>query len=138
VRLYKEYKMSDTTKIAALQNIVGSYYVPAFVKACSEQGLQFESAEDLAHALQLNGKFAAMVSGGVSIDALVDTIVSGLNVKHASEGQIKVSLAAMNHALDGGLDAAGIPIDPMNKAAAADLAGGVSDEELVAYIDAVS
>ena len=130
--------MSDTTKIAALQAVVNNYYVPAFVKACSEQGLEFESAEDLAHALQLNGKFAAMVSTGVSIDALVDTIVSGLNVKHASQGQIKISLAAMNHALDGGFAAAGIPVAPMNKAAAADLAGGVSDEELVAYIDAVS
>ena len=138
MRPYKESKMSDTTKIAALQTLVGAYYVPAFVKACSEQGLEFESSEDLAHALQLNGKFAAMVSTGVSIDALVDTIVSGLNVKHASEGQIKISLAAMNHALDGGLTAAGIPVAPMNKAAAADLAGGVSDEELVAYIDAVS
>ena len=137
-RLYKESKMSDPTKIAALHNIVVSYYVPAFIKTFSEHGLQFESAEDLAHALQLNGKFAAMVSTGVSIDALVDTIVSGLNVKHASEGQIKISLASMNHALDGGLGAAGIPIAPMNKAAAADLAGGVSDEELVTYIDAVS
>jgi hypothetical protein len=130
--------MPDTTKIAALQTLVGTYYVPAFVKACSEQGLEFESAEDLAHALQLNGKFAAMVSTGVSIDALVDSIVSGLHVKHASEGQIKISLAAMNRSLDNGLGAAGIPIAPMNKAAAADLAGGVSDEELVAYIDAVS
>jgi hypothetical protein len=138
----KETKVSgvnvNSEKIAALQNLVGTYYVPAFVKACSDLGLEFESSEDLAHALQINGKCAAMVGAGVSIDTLVDTIVSGLNVKHASEGGIKISLAAMNHAFDDGLEAAGIPVDPMNKAASADLAGGVSDDELIAYIDAVS
>jgi len=37
-----------------------------------------------------------------------------------------------------GLDAAGIPVDPMNKAAAADMAGGVSDEELLTFLDVVS
>lgn len=135
--------MSDTQndefrKIAALQSFVGTYYIPEFVKACAEHGLQFESESDLAHALQLNGKFAAMVSSGVSVDALIDTIVGNLNVKHASEGQIKLSLAAMNHALDSGLEAAGVPVAPMNKAAAADVPGGVSDEELLAFLDVVS
>lgn len=139
----KESQMSDTQnnesrKIAALQSFVGTYYIPEFVKACAEQGLQFESESDLAHALQLNGKFAAMVSSGVSVDALIDTIVGNLNVKHASEGQIKLSLAAMNHALDAGLETAGIPVAPMNKAAAADMPGGVSDEELLTFLDVVN
>jgi hypothetical protein len=79
-----------------------------------------------------------MVSSGVSVDALIDTIVGNLNVKHASEGQIKLSLAAMNHALDSGLEAAGVPVAPMNKAAAADVPGGVSDEELLTFLDVVS
>ena len=139
----KEPSMSDTQntdlrKMAALQSFVGSYYIPEFVKTCAEQGLKFESEQDLAHALQLNGKFAAMVSAGVSVDALIDTIVSNLNVKHAAEGQIKVSLASMNHALDAGLTASGIPVDNMNKAASADLAGNVSDEELSTFLDIVS
>jgi len=139
----KESQMSDTQnneyrKIAALQSFVGTYYIPEFVKTCAEQGLQFESESDLAHALQLNGKFAAMVSSGVSVDTLIDTIVGNLNVKHASEGQIKISLASMNHALDVGLETAGIPVAPMNKAAAADTPGGVSDEELLTFLDVVS
>ena len=129
---------SDFRKMAALQSFVGAYYIPEFVKTCAEQGLKFESEQDLAHALQLNGKFAAMVSAGVSVDALIDTIVSNLNVKHAAEGQIKVSLASMNHALDAGLTASGIPVDNMNKAASADLAGNVSDEELSTFLDIVS
>lgn len=135
--------MSDTQnnesrKIAALQAFVGTYYIPEFVKACAAAGLEFESESDLAHALQLNGKFAALVSSGVSVDALIDTIVSNLNVKHAQEGQIKLSLASMNHALDAGLESAGIPVDPMNKAAAADVSAGVSDEELLTFLDVVS
>lgn len=139
----KESQMSGTQKnesrkIAALQSFVGTYYIPEFVKVCDEHGLQFESESDLAHALQLNGKFAAMVSSGVSVDALIDTIVGNLNVKHASEGQIKISLASMNHALDAGLETAGIPVAPMNKAAAADMPGGVSDEELLTFLDVVS
>lgn len=133
-----ETQNAETRKLAALQAFVGTYYVPEFVKACSEKGLEFESEADLAHALQLNGKFAAMVSSGVSVDALIDTIVSNLNVKHAHEGQIKLSLASINQAFDMGLDAAGIPVDPMNKAAAANLAGGVSDEELMTFLDVVS
>lgn len=133
-----ETQNNETRKIAALQTFVGSYYIPEFVKACADQGLQFESESDLAHALQLNGKFAALVSSGVSVDALIDTIVSNLNVKHAQEGQIKVSLATMNHALDAGLQTAGIPVGEMNKAAAADLAGGVSDEELLTFLDVVN
>lgn len=128
----------DTKKVAAFQAFVGTYYIPEFVKACSEQGLDFESDSDLAHALQINGKFASLVSAGVSVDALIDTIVSNLNVKHAHEGQIKISLASMNHALDAGLDVSGIPVDPMNKAAAADIGSGVSDEELVTFLDLVS
>lgn len=134
--------MSDTQnnesrKIAALQSFVGTYYIPEFVKACAEQGLKFESESDLAHALQINGKFAAMVSSGVSVDALIDTIVGNLNVKHASEGGINISLASMNHALDVGLESAGVPVAPMNKAAAADTPGGVSDEELLTFLDVV-
>ena len=137
----KESKMSDTQnneKLAALHQFSAAYYVPQFVKTCAESGLQFESEADLAHALQLNGKFAALVSNGVSVDALIDTIVSGLNVKHASEGQIKLSLAQMNHALDAGLEAAGVPVEESTKAASADIAGGVSDEELLAFINLVS
>lgn len=133
-----ETQNNETRKIAALQSFVGTYYIPEFVKACAEQGLQFESESDLAHALQLNGKFAALVSSGVSVDALIDTIVSNLNVKHAQEGQIKISLATMNHALDTGLATAGIPVAEMNKAASADFAGGVSDEELLTFLDVVN
>lgn len=129
---------SESNKIAALQAFVAANYVPEFVKACADNGLEFESESDLAHALQLNGKFAALVSSGVSVDALIDTIVSNLNVKHASEGQIKISLANINHALDSGLDSAGVPVDPMNKAAAADAANGVSDEELLTFLNIVS
>lgn len=133
-----ETQNPEVRKLAAAQAFIGSYYVPEFVKACADHGLQFESEADLAHALQLNGKFAALVSSGVSVDALIDTIVSNLNVKHAHEGQIKLSLASINQAFDMGLDAAGIPVDPMNKAAAADTAGGVSDEELLTFLDVVS
>lgn len=139
----KEAQMSDTantesTKIAALQNIVNTQYVPEFVKTCAELGLQFENETDLAHALQLNGKFASLVSSGVSIDTLVDSIVTNLNVKHASEGQIKLSLASMNYALDAGIEAAGIPTTPMNKAAAADGVASVSDDELLNFLNVVS
>jgi hypothetical protein len=141
----KESQMSNTEsnnaelrKIAALQAFVGTYYVPEFVKTCAEHGLQFESEADLAHALQINGKFAAMVSSGVSVDALIDSIVSNLNVKHAQEGQIKLSLASINHALDSGLESAGVPVDPMNKAASAELSSPVSDEELITFLDIVS
>lgn len=123
-------------KLAALQSFVNDNYVPAFVKACAEQGLKFESETDLAHALQLNGKFAAMVSSGISIDSLVDTIVSNLNVKHATHGQIDISLASMNFALDNGLQSAGIPLDPMNKAAAAENIPA-SDTELMTFLDIV-
>lgn len=132
-----ESNNAELRKIAALQAFVGTYYVPEFVKACAEQGLQFESEADLAHALQINGKFAAMVSSGVSVDALIDSIVSNLNVKHAQEGQIKISLASINNALDSGLESAGIPVDPMNKAASAELASPVSDEELLTFLDIV-
>lgn len=133
-----ETQNPEARKLAAVQTFIGSYYIPEFVKTCSDNGLTFESEADLAHALQLNGKFAALVSSGVSVDALIDTIVSNLNVKHAHEGQIKLSLASINQALDMGLDAAGIPVDPMNKAAAAEAANGVSDEELLTFLDVVS
>lgn len=123
-------------KLAALQSFVNAYYVPAFVKACADSGLEFESEADLAHGLQLNGKFASLISSGVSIDSLVDTIVSNLNVKHAQEGQIKLSLASMNFALDAGLESAGIPVDSMNKAAAAEFTP-VPDAELMAFLDLV-
>jgi len=126
----------EVKKLAALQSFVNAYYVPAFVKTCADAGLEFESESDLAHALQLNGKFAALVSSGVSIDALVDTIVSNLNVKHAHEGQIKLSLASLNFALDAGLETAGIPVDPMNKAAAAEFIPA-SDNELMTFLDLV-
>ena len=134
--------MSDTQnneshKIAALQALIATNYIPQFVKTCFDNGLEFESESDLAHALQINGKFAALVSSGVSVDTLIDTIVSNLNIKHASEGQIKVSLANINHALDSGLESAGVPVDSMNKAAAADVAN-VSDEELLTFLNAVS
>jgi hypothetical protein len=131
-----ETQNPEIRKIAALQSFVNSYYVPAFVKTCADQGLAFESETDLAHALQLNGKFAALVSSGVSIDALVDTIVSNLNVKHANEGQIKISLANMNFALDAGLEAANVPVEPFNKAAAAELIPA-SDAELMTFLDIV-
>lgn len=133
-----EAQNPEARKLAAVQAFIGAYYIPEFVKTCAESGLEFESEADLAHALQINGKFAAMVSAGVSVDALIDTIVSNLNVKHASEGQIKLSLASINSALDAGLESAGIPVDPMNKAAAAEVAGGVSDEELMTFLDVVS
>jgi len=123
-------------KLAALQSFVNDHYVPAFVKACAEQGLKFESETDLAHAMQLNGKFAALVSSGVSIDSLVDTIVSNLNVKHASQGSIDISLSSMNFALDAGLQSAGIPLDPMSKAAAAEHIPA-SDTELMTFLDIV-
>lgn len=126
----------EIKKLAALQSFVNAYYVPAFVKTCADKGLEFESESDLAHALQLNGKFAAMVASGVSIDALVDTIVSNLNVKHAHDGQINVSLASMNFALDAGLEAANIPVDSFNKAAAAEFTPA-SDDELMTFLDIV-
>ena len=97
---------------------------------------KFETETELAHALQLNGKFAALVSSGVSIDSLVDTIVSNLNVKHATQGQIDISLSNMNFALDAGLQSAGIPLDPMNKAAAAENVPA-SDTELMTFLDIV-
>lgn len=127
----------STEKLAALQTFVQTYYIPSFVKTCADAGLNFENETDLAHALQLNGKFAALVSSGVSIDSLVDTIVSGLNVKHAHEGGINISLGTMNYALDFGLNQAGIPLDPMNKAAAADAVVYADDAELLAFIDVV-
>jgi hypothetical protein len=131
-----ETQNPEIRKIAALQSFVNAYYIPAFVKTCADQGLAFESEADLAHALQLNGKFAALVSSGVSIDALVDTIVSNLNVKHANEGQIKLSLSNMNFALDAGLEAANVPVEPFNKAAAAELIPA-SDAELMTFLDIV-
>jgi len=123
-------------KLAALQTFVNDNYVPAFIKACAEEGLKLESEADIAHALQLNGKFAALVSSGVSIDSLVDTIVSNLNVKHATDGHINISLANMNFALDAGLETAGIPVDPMNKAAAAENIPA-SDIELMNFLEIV-
>ena len=127
----------STEKLAALQTFVQTCYIPSFVKTCADAGLKFENETDLAHALQMNGKFAALVSSGVSIDSLVDTIVSGLNVKHAHEGGINISLGTMNYALDFGLNQAGIPLDPMNKAAAADAVVYADDAELLAFIDVV-
>ena len=124
-------------QLASLQTFVQTYYIPSFVKTCADAGLKFENETDLAHALQMNGKFAALVSSGVSIDSLVDTIVSGLNVKHAHEGGINISLGTMNYALDFGLNQAGIPLDPMNKAAAADAVVYADDAELLAFIDVV-
>lgn len=131
-----ETQNPEIRKIAALQSFVNAYYIPAFVKTCAEKGLNFESETDLAHALQLNGKFAALVSAGISIDTLVDTIVSNLNVKHANEGQIKLSLANMNFALDTGLEVSGIPVEPFSKAAAAELIPA-SEEELMTFLDLV-
>jgi hypothetical protein len=132
-----ETQNPELRKMAALQSFVNAYYVPAFVKTCADKGLTFETETDLAHALQLNGKFAALVSSGISIDTLVDTIVSNLNVKHANEGQIKISLANMNFALDAGLDVSGIPVEPFSKAAAAELIPA-SEEELSTFLDIVS
>jgi hypothetical protein len=139
----KESQMSDIdntelNKIAALHAFIASNYIPEFVKTCVDNGLEFESESDLAHALQLNGKFAALISSGVSVDSLIDNIVSNLNVKHANEGSIKISLASINHALDSGLDSAGVPVDSMNKAAAADATNGVSDEELLTFLNIIS
>lgn len=142
--LFKNYlkgiTMSDAqnVKLAALQQFVNAYYVPAFIKTCAAQGLSFENETDLAHALQLNGKLAAMVASGASIDALIDSVVSNLNVKHAHDGGIDVSLGLINYALDASLGNAGVPVSDMNKAAAADSVVTASDEELLTFLNIVA
>ncbi len=69
----------DIKKFEAFQGLVARHYVPTFVEKLASHGMVFETEEELAHALQLNGKFAAVISDGVSLDTLVDAISTRLN-----------------------------------------------------------
>ncbi len=119
----------DIKKFDAFQGLVARHYVPTFVQKLAEHGMAFETEEELAHALQLNGKFAAVMSDGVSLDTLVDAISSRLNVKTASDGYTPpVNLGVINFAFDAVMKEAGFNVDESMQAKQAS-AVGVNDED---------
>jgi hypothetical protein len=119
----------DIKKFDAFQGLVARHYVPTFVQKLAEHGMAFETEEELAHALQLNGKFAAVMSDGVSLDTLVDAISSRLNVKTASDGYTSpVNLGVVNFAFDAVMKEAGFNVDESMQAKQAS-AVGVNDED---------
>lgn len=128
-----------TDKMAAFTDIYAKNYVPAFVKQCAARGLRFNDEAELAHALQLNGKFAAMATTGVSMDTLVNSLISQINVKHATEGDVNLDLRSINAALDSTISSIGIKIASHNTTAAADAVklAGVTDAELMTFLDMV-
>jgi len=127
------YAQTVAQKQAAFTSIYAENYVPAFVKRCAELGLTFSDEADLAHALQLNGKFASLAADGVSMDALINGIMSQVNVKHASVGNMELDFAGINHALDATLVNAGVKIASVNQAVAVDYqkVASVSDKNII-------
>ena len=122
----------EAEKLAAFQGLVARHYVPAFVTKLAEHGLDIEDEVELAHILQLNGKFAAVLGDGASLDTLVDAIQAQLNVKAASVGQANIDLSEINHALDRAIKVAGINVDSSLSAATADGVYTPSNEDLAA------
>ena len=119
----------DIKKFDAFQGLVARHYVPSFVQKLAEHGMTFDTEEELAHALQLNGKFASVMSDGVSLDTLVDAMSSRLNVKVAAAGQAPpVNLGTLNFAFDAIMKEAGFEIDESMQAKQAS-AVGVNDED---------
>lgn len=134
--------MTDKTaaaKQAAFTQLYARNYVPEFVKQCAARGLVFHDEAELAHAMQMNGKFATMAVNGVNMDTLINSMVSQLNVKHAAEGDLNLDLRTMNAALDSTLNAAGVKVASVNTAAAAEQTkvAGVSDDDLGAFLDLI-
>ena len=123
----------EDAKIAAFQSLVARHYVPTFVEKLASNGLQLEDEVELAHALQLNGKFAAVMGDGASLDTLVDAMTAQLNIKAASEGDnAKLSIGTINHALDTVIKSAGIELNDSISASTADGVYSPSDEDLAA------
>jgi len=123
---------TEAKKMAAFQGLVARHYVPAFVTKLAEHGLNIEDETELAHILQLNGKFASILGDGASLDTLVDAISSQLNVKAASQGSFDVSLSSINHAIDAAIKTAGINVSDNLSAETADGVYTPSSEDLEA------
>tara|TARA_Y100000310_G_scaffold338264_1_gene427425 strand:- start:1987 stop:2394 length:408 start_codon:yes stop_codon:yes gene_type:complete len=127
----------DIKKFEAFQGLVARHYVPTFVEKLASHGMVFETEEELAHALQLNGKFAAVISDGVSLDTLVDAIstrLSTTNVKAAAAGHVNsVDLGSINFAFDDIMKEAGFALDDSMQAKQASAVGVKSEDR-----DAVS
>jgi hypothetical protein len=122
----------DTEKLAAFQGLVARHYVPTFITKLAEHGLQIEDEVELAHILQLNGKFAAVLGDGASLDTLVEAIQTQLNVKAAAVGAANINLGEINHALDRAIKEAGIQVDDSLSAITADGVYTPSSEDLAA------
>ena len=122
----------QTEKLAAFQGLVARHYVPTFVTKLAEHGLNIEDETELAHILQLNGKFAAILGDGASLDTLVDAITSALNVKSAAVGGMNISLGEINHAMDYAIKSAGVPVDESLTATVADGVYTPSNEDMAA------
>jgi len=122
----------EAEKLAAFQGLVARHYVPAFVTKLAEHGLDIEDEVELAHILQLNGKFAAVLGDGASLDTLVDAIQAQLNVKAAAVGRANIDLSEINHALDRAIKVAGIDVDTSLSADTADGVYTPSNEDLTA------
>ena len=122
----------EAEKLAAFQGLVARHYVPAFVTKLAEHGLNIEDEVELAHILQLNGKFAAVLGDGASLDTLVDAIQNQLNVKAAAVGGANISISEINYALDQAIKTAGIDVDPSLSASTADGVYTPSKEDLEA------
>ena len=123
---------SEAEKMAAFQGLVARHYVPAFVTKLAEHGLNIEDETELAHILQLNGKFASILGDGASLDTLVDAISAQLNVKSASQGGLNISLGAINHAVDSVIKTAGIQVSDNLSAETADGVYTPSSEDIEA------
>ena len=122
---------NDEAKLAAFQNLVARHYVPTFVTKLAANGLELTDEVELAHALQLNGKFAAVLGDGASLDTLVDAISAQLNVKAAAEGEnAKLSIGTINHALDSAMKSAGVELNDSISATTADGVYSPSDEDI--------
>ena len=107
---------NDEAKLAAFQNLVARHYVPAFVTKLAANGLELSDEVELAHALQLNGKFAAVLGDGASLDTLVENA--------------KLSIGTINHALDSAMKSAGVELNDSISATTADGVYSPSDEDI--------
>jgi len=125
-------KNTEAEKMAAFQGLVARHYVPAFVTKLAEHGLNIEDETELAHILQLNGKFASILGDGASLDTLVDAISAQLNVKSAQQGSLNISLSSINHAIDAAIKTAGIDVSDNLSAETADGVYTPSNEDLEA------
>ena len=125
-------KNPEAEKIAAFQGLVARHYVPTFVTKLAEHGLHIEDEVELAHILQLNGKFAAVLGDGASLDTLVDAIQAQLNVKAASTGNTNVSIGEINYAIDRAIKVAGIEVNDALSASTADGVYTPSEDDLAA------